>query len=928
MSELPLPEQFIGPWEHLLILTYGMDLPFFEQTLLREVSSRCRNRIILGDGQHFLDACALYQQNGLARYFNQRYVAEGIFAPRAAHAKLILLTNATAGRLLIGSGNLSMQGYASGGELFTSYAYSAANPAQREAFSGVRDLLDGLMVRRYLSESAERYLQVLFTETPWLIPAQSGASGPVRHNLTQSLLQQLRVEVGDDPVEELVVLSPFYDEECVALAQMLKRLRPARVSVLIQPKQTSISPAALEKVLGAYGGAAQIRPVQRADGNPYLHAKLYLIKQAARAICLQGSANLSQVALTLIDPQGNIELANLMSGPRDAFDHLLADLEIAAPVDQVQSLEVSYQKPEPATHEVAAWILTAAAWDGARLRIEDRNTRPDLAEASYILGNHAHSAQRIQAERQVITCTLPPEAAAIFERPVALRIRLTDGTESNPVFVCNTATLDAALEVTADAATLNRIGGLDLDDHELESLLSLLDNTLVFDQRSVWQAAGKPALPSTTPDGEDIHLSYADIDYAMLRHHPRIQQYLRGIRSGDGRTGRTRLQVILSAIASHFLDLLDRATQATPATTAAALVATTDLTEEELEAEELAPMTRSRSQAQRTQRILKAFIQRYLRGVEHPEFRALVGVEVLALNQIIFSHILWRIWLKEWVDADMLIAALVRIWHSFWGGADTPGCLSETSTEVRSQIEAQLREHYTVSILLATLVDAATWAKRQNKTEEHLMLRDFWRAFLNQHSGMVTQAVIEEIWLHLADAYPYDTPSPVDIIEHLTALAEFETRQSFLRTLEQRYGFPRGSCHIEPVKVNRESRGGSSMVDCLVIDAPEALQTPDEAMHLIGEWMGMERRDYYRVVSPTLQRTERVALYEVERQAGIYSDRLGKKESDLGPITRTPAPWAAPLAYLRPLASQIQVTISASLGSRNSMPVCLLSQRQ
>ncbi|MEI7768418.1 MAG: hypothetical protein WCI67_00440 [Chloroflexales bacterium] len=142
MSELPLPEQFTGPWEHLLILTYGMDLPFFEQTLLRELSARCRNRIILSDGQHFLDACALYQQNALARYFNQRYVAEGIFAPRAAHAKLILLTNPTAGRLLIGSGNLSMHGYASGGELFTSYAYSAADPERREAFSGVRDLLD------------------------------------------------------------------------------------------------------------------------------------------------------------------------------------------------------------------------------------------------------------------------------------------------------------------------------------------------------------------------------------------------------------------------------------------------------------------------------------------------------------------------------------------------------------------------------------------------------------------------------------------------------------------------------------------------------------------------------------------------------------------------------------------------------------------
>lgn len=910
MSDLPLPEQFKGPWEHLLILTYGMDLPFFEQALLREVSSRCRNRIILGDGQHFLDACALYQQNGLARYFNQRYVAEGIFAPRAAHVKLILLTNATAGRLLIGSGNLSMQGYASGGELFTSYAYSATESEQRDAFSRVRDLLDGLLVRRYLSESAERYLQVLFTETPWLIPSQPGTSGPVRHNLNQSLLQQLRVEVGDDPVEELAVLSPFYDEECVALAQLLKLLRPARVSVLIQPKQASVDPAALQKVLGAYGGEAQIRPVQRADGNPYLHAKLYLVKQAARAICLQGSANLSQAALTLIDPQGNIELANLMSGPRDAFDHLLAGLAIADPVDQVQSLEVSYQKPEPSTREAAAWTLTAAAWDGARLRIEDRNTRPDLAGASYILGNHAYSAQRTQAEPQAITCTLPPEAAATFERPVALRIQLADGTESNPVFVCNTATLDAALEVTADDATLNRIGGLDLDDHELESLLSLLDNTLVYDQRSIWHAAGKPAPPSTTPDGEDIHLSYADIDYAMLRHHPRIQQYLRGIRGGGGRAGRTRLQVILSAIASHFLDLLDRATQATPAATAAALVATTELTEEELEEEDPAPVTRSWGQAQRTQRILKAFIQRYLRGVEHPEFRALVGVEVLALNQIIFSHILWRIWLKEWVDADVLIAAFVRTWRSFWGSANTPGCLSEASAEVRGQIEAQLREHYTVSTLLAALVDAATWAQTQNWIEEHLMLRDFWRAFLNQHRGLVTQETIEEIWLHLADAYPYDTPSPADIVEHLTALANFETRQGFLRDFEQRYCFPRGSCHIERAEVNRESQGRTSMVDCLVIEAAEALQTPDDAMRLISDWMSVERRDYYRVVSPALQRTERVALYEVEQKAGIHWDRLARRQTDLGPITVTPAPWVAPLAHLRQLASQIQVTIT------------------
>jgi len=86
MSRLKLPEQLQGPWHHALILTYGMDIPFFENALWRQFSTRCRNKIILADGQQYLKACADYARSGLVRHLNQQYVAEGIFAPLAAHA--------------------------------------------------------------------------------------------------------------------------------------------------------------------------------------------------------------------------------------------------------------------------------------------------------------------------------------------------------------------------------------------------------------------------------------------------------------------------------------------------------------------------------------------------------------------------------------------------------------------------------------------------------------------------------------------------------------------------------------------------------------------------------------------------------------------------------------------------------------------------
>src|SRR4029077_14570173 len=115
--------QFQGPWEHALILTYGVDVTFFERALWLQFAARCRNKIILADGRQYLQKSEDYaQQKGLVRHLNQIYVVAGIFglhAHSSAHAKLILLTHPEQGRLLVGIGNLNREGYASGGELFT-----------------------------------------------------------------------------------------------------------------------------------------------------------------------------------------------------------------------------------------------------------------------------------------------------------------------------------------------------------------------------------------------------------------------------------------------------------------------------------------------------------------------------------------------------------------------------------------------------------------------------------------------------------------------------------------------------------------------------------------------------------------------------------------------------------------------------------------
>ena len=102
--------------------------------------------------------------------------------------------------------------------------------------------------------------------------------------------------------------------------------------------------------------------------DTYLHAKFILVRQRRRAVLLQGSPNLSLAALCLADPAGNLELANLLTGPRDAFDELLEGLVIGPSAADPQTLGLGYHRdPEPAA---AAVRLVYGLWGDGLLTLE------------------------------------------------------------------------------------------------------------------------------------------------------------------------------------------------------------------------------------------------------------------------------------------------------------------------------------------------------------------------------------------------------------------------------------------------------------------------------------------------------------------------------------------------------------------------------
>lgn len=922
MDELKLPELLQGRWKHALFLTYGVDIPLFEGAIRTALDSGCRNRIVLADGRCFLEACTSYAHGDLVRHLNKLYVADGVLVQHAMHAKAVLLVNDTKGRLLVGSGNLGLQGFASGGELFTKYEYGPQNDKSLNAFLALRELLDNWRSHKTIGRAAAQRIDHLFEETPWLFGSPVGVTWPLRHNLKTSLLSQLREIVAGEQVEECYVLSPFFDPGAVALATLLEELQPIQTTLLVQPKRVSLDPTAVARVVGACSSKVVVRAIERGPDKRYVHAKLYLVKTATRAICLQGSPNLSQVAMLRSGVDGNIELANLLEGPRDNFDHILDALSFGTTITSWAEFEVDPGNGEEDAIDTREWYLTRGELDGARLHLHYRGTMPELSEADLVVGRSHNPINDVTYIPDQLELLLDAEVRDLLDvaRPVSIRWRAGEQEFiSNPIFVADLAALNRVLEIDEQESKLQRLGDLDLEDAEIEQLLAQLGDALVIDRRSVWQLVGRrqTADQEETPDdGPPIMLD--DIDYESLRRHPKIQQYLARHGAHIGYS-QSRLQMILSSITDQFQGLV-HPESVQPILPMPEKTANGDLqpeSEEESEQQSAEQVARRRATQERVRRILTSFINRYIRGMKSPDFQQVVGSRVMTLNYVIFSHLLWRLFSRDWMKPEYLLKSLLEIWLLFWGAnaSRQSGYWSRLTPDERSELAALLAEHHVHGQMLAAAYTGAGVAKSEGtqKSRENLALlfalRDQWRALLTNSGISLAKSDLEDAWYILAEYALLNPPRPSQIAAILSELADYDTREHFVRRIEGRFHFPPHSCRITKTGIIRPALNRHTYVEQLVLVRGTPLADVKAAQTLVQEWMRVEPRlGYYRI---TAQVGDAMIFYDTLEGSGAYSpDTKSASFEEFGMLSPATLAWHGSLQKLQQLAVELDHEVS------------------
>jgi hypothetical protein len=690
---LVVPDLLQGQWSAALITTFGADLTFFNAKLARQLS-QVPLRMILADGQmlslRLREAATTGQR---LRSIGRSYLAAPVRHAGAAHAKVILLLAPREGRLMVGSGNLGPEGYASPGELWHVFGYHDERPHHVAEFAAARTLIDGLAIRSLLDPPAAGLLAAVWSTAPWLPPTPATATA-VRHNLDRPLLDQLADTV-DWPVRDLVVHAPFHDPDCAALAALIEQFTPAKVTVLVS-KATSIDAHRLTTVLATAKKSTVELVEVTAEPGAYLHAKWLHLRGASYEALLTGSANLSRSALLRATADGNIETGVITTGAPGTFTGLYEHLRRTR-LDDLSAVGLRLQPiqppPPPPQHPVVLW----SRLDRTRLTVMfDQAIGTGSITVTFAETSLSWSAMRVRGPAVEIDLDDVSAARVADGGPLTIELDAAGpGAQPSYTWPYQIEAIRHRLDMTSQRDRLPYIANLPDRDADLYASLQELEQTLVFDPVSAWRVA-RPGTELPAPAADDGVIGWHDLDWDRVRRDPRYAGYLTPGHRAE--VSPTDIQVILASIAGRLSEL------GTPAAADPAAaddeddlahesdteVSTEDEGAQDRQDDEI--VRRALPITTRTRMAFTRFVKRYTAATKDSAFVNELGPVVAATNAAIFNHLLAQLLERDIVDVSSATNAQVALWSLLWGTPTAPGLVAYVDAPQRSTIEKVLAE--------------------------------------------------------------------------------------------------------------------------------------------------------------------------------------------------------------------------------------------
>lgn len=443
------------------------------------------------------------------------------------HPKIALLVGPRQCTALVGSGNLTYGGMTYNNEVWNAFSANKVDAAEAPVIADVWHYLSSLIPEQ----------NTVWEQLSWMtaysdcLKSINGISeiGSFRFLVNTDAAgigNQLLSIIGNEPVKEITIVSPYYDNTGSAIAFFNDNLSPDRI-VCLGDEETGTWPVSMREDLM---DRVEFRSIKDKDMETRTHAKIIQIQTATTTYLLSGSANATSAGLGL-GAVKNDEAVILLQ--EDGVRDFIAEMGITPgdPIQPVNQHGAKEQKSTKSTRE--ATILSCELWNGSyHLEMDKELTDVHLHwkdatgnDRSRIYFEHLEKSVCLKYEE------MPGAVSVIFERGgCAISNRILILSDS----VIRNYCPDKAMKQLSRLMDVSKGRDWDTNITQILSFVTFEEETAVKSvKHATYRAsAGNAVSPDTIIDRKDFAPSALESD-ASRRNNRILEYFFRFISSDD-----------------------------------------------------------------------------------------------------------------------------------------------------------------------------------------------------------------------------------------------------------------------------------------------------------------------------------------------------------------------------------------------------------
>jgi hypothetical protein len=295
-----------GKYHSCVMTCYSLDFSFFEERVLPTLRlANIKNVNLLADG-HYLEM-AQEATTGKEFKHNKTYNFQPVYETGVFHPKIMLLTGVRHGLLVIGSGNITSTGLSTNDEIWGAFHLDSVGNENAPLFGAVWNYL-----QPYLDKSLgfiPQKIEWMRKQSPWLaelpiadywikLESLNTQIKFIGNTTVTSTYSQISRDVPIEEVEEMTVISPYYDRTGQQLEQLIGHFEPNRIRCIVD-LNSGLLPTELNEDIASrisFHSWADCKDDYEETFNR-LHAKLVHWKFKEVEYLLLGSANATIAAM-------------------------------------------------------------------------------------------------------------------------------------------------------------------------------------------------------------------------------------------------------------------------------------------------------------------------------------------------------------------------------------------------------------------------------------------------------------------------------------------------------------------------------------------------------------------------------------------------------------------------------------------------------